>query len=94
MTTIFTSNNEKSFELNHKTTTPDLASNEELSNLSKSGPLWFREGTFFLSPHQYEPWQDLAWKGIVLQLLMYAGIELCVRLECRGLISGRTSTPL
>ena len=86
----FTSNNEKSFELNHKTTTPDLASNEELSNLSKSGPLWFREGTLFLNPNQYEPWQDLAWKGIVLQLLMYAGIELCVRIECRGII-GRTA---
>lgn len=86
----FTSNNEKSFELNNKTTTTDLTSNEELSNLSKSGPLWFREGTLFLNPTQYEPWQDLAWKGIVLQLLMYAGIELCVRIECRGII-GRTA---
>ena len=49
-----------------------------------TSPLWFPEATLFLSPHQYEAWQDLAWKGIVLQLLMYAGIELCVRMECRG----------
>jgi hypothetical protein len=65
----------------------DLATNEVLTTLSKPKPLWFREGTLFLSPNQYEPWQDLAWKGIVLQLLMYAGIELCVRIECRGIIA-------
>ena len=34
--------------------------------------------------------KTFAWKGIVLQLLMYAGIELCVRIECRGII-GRTA---
>lgn len=83
----FTSNNENTFELNQETATTDLAANEVLNTLSKAKPLWFREGTLFLNPNQYEPWQDLAWKGIVLQLLMYAGIELCVRIECRGIIA-------
>jgi len=49
-------------------------------------PLWFSEGTLFLNPYQYDAWRDLALKGIVLQLLMYAGIELCVRIECRGVV--------
>jgi len=62
----------------------------EHNNPRDTSPIWFPEGTLLLSPHQYEPWQDLALKGIVLQLLMYAGIELCVRLECRGLISRNT----
>lgn len=83
----FRVNTENTFELNQETTTTDLATNEVLTTLSKPKPLWFREGTLFLSPNQYEPWQDLAWKGIVLQLLMYAGIELCVRIECRGIIA-------
>ena len=82
-----TSNNENNFELNSETTTTDVDINGGLDNLNKSGPLWFCEGTLFLNPNQYEPWQDLAWKGIVLQLLMYAGIELCVRIECRGIIN-------
>ena len=83
----FASNNENNFELNPETNITDVDINEELDILNKSGPLWFREGTLFLNPNQYEPWQDLAWKGIVLQLLMYAGIELCIRIECRGIIS-------
>ena len=68
----------------------DSTLNEEETVKEYYSPLWFPEATLFLSPHQYEAWQDLAWKGIVLQLLMYAGIELCVRMECRGVISRDT----
>ena len=49
-----------------------------------NGPIWFPEGTLFLNPTQYEQWPDVAWRGIALQLIMYASMELCIRLNFKG----------
>lgn len=59
----------------------------------KYEPVWFYRGTLFINPVNYEPWQYMAWKGIALQLIMYSGIECCIRLECRGIRIRLTPLP-
>jgi hypothetical protein len=57
-------------------------------------PTMYATDSLFLAPNQYEPWQSVAWKGVVLQIAMYAGIELCVRQEDRnGGLRPRRVTP-
>ena len=47
-------------------------------------PLWKPHVTLFISPTPSTPWQSMAWNSVALQLIMYASIEFCIRLECRG----------
>jgi len=47
-------------------------------------PLWKPHVTLFISPTPATPWQSMVWNSVALQLMMYASIEFCIRLECRG----------
>lgn len=47
-------------------------------------PLWKPNVTLFISRTPATPWQSMSWNSVALQLIMYATLEFCIRLECRG----------
>lgn len=53
----------------------------------------FYRGIFFINSVNDEPLPYMVWKGIALQLIMYGGIECCIRLECRGVRLRLTPLP-
>lgn len=62
-----------------------LDDGKEQTDQTKYTPVWLQHrGALFVNPVKYEPWRSVVWKGLALQLIMYGGIELCIRLECRG----------
>jgi DNA-directed RNA polymerase subunit delta len=63
--------------------TPDQQA--ELLSLLSPVPLWNPHVTLFIESTPSLPWQSSPWKNMVLQLMMYASIEFCIRLECRGI---------
>ena len=59
---------------------------EEVTSTPKAyETVWTNYSSLFINPVDYQPWQSIAWKSFALQLIMYGGIEFCIRLQCRGL---------
>ena len=65
----------------------EVANNSEevASTPNEYEKVWTNYSSLFINPVDYQPWQSMAWKSLALQLIMYGGIEFCIRLQCRGL---------
>ena len=64
----------------------DANNTEEITSLPQAYEnVWTNYSSLFINPVDYHPWQSIAWKSFALQLIMYGGIEFCIRLQCRGL---------
>ena len=61
---------------------------EEPITINARQPLWFGEGNFFLNQYENNPWNLGFWGTIsyvfISNIIFYALIETCLRLECEG----------
>ena len=90
----FADDDGNNIENNNEAKAPNLNTNNNIVSQTPEpkffteykNPLWFADGTLFLNPTQYQQWKDVIWTGMVFHVLLYAGIEVAIRLEGRGLI--------